>query len=343
MSRLLVILVGMLLLAALLYLCITTRPPRIQADVLACVETRLANIELTGVEVGVDGRDVRLAGTVGDADAKSRAGDAAAERCGARVVVNDIAVAPAQAYRTSICIDRSGLRMTGAFPDETALEEYLETAAQRLGDVRLASETTLRPDAPAGFDRLMTSAFAELAQMDEGCIELMDSDVTVSGKMRSAVARDRLIADIDRAAGDDFRVAFDLSVPELSATAKACQEALDGLLAPGAQVLFDFDSAELHEAGRRLLDEAEEIWSTCPDIALIVAGHTDSVGDAEYNRELSERRARAVVEYLVAQGFDRSRLTPVGFGEAQPQASNETEEGRALNRRMEFRVRESAQ
>ncbi|MEJ2604383.1 MAG: OmpA family protein [Gammaproteobacteria bacterium] len=343
MSRFLLLLVGLLLLAALLFHCLTTRPAQIQADVRACVEGRMQTAGLDGVAVTVDGRDVRLTGDVPDEAAKTRAGELADDDCGARVVANEISLAAPEPYRASLCIDRSGLRATGSLPDEATRKRYRRIAEERLGSVAIDADISYRPDIPEGFDRLMTTVFAELAQMDRGCVEIVDTNVSVSGEVRSAAARDRLVADMNAAAGGNFTVTYDVSVPALSASASRCQEALAELLAPGEQVLFDFDSAELHAEGRALLDSAEEIWQTCPEISLIVAGHTDSEGDAEYNRKLSEQRANAVVEYLVAQGVDRSKLTPIGYGEAQPQATNETEEGRALNRRMEFRVRENAQ
>ena len=78
----------------------------------------------------------------------------------------------------------------------------------------------------------------------------------------------------------------------------------------------------------------------CPDVAVEVSGHSDAVGDKDYNIGLSERRAQAVVAYLVSQGMDENRLTAVGLGFSQPIADNSTEEGRAMNRRIEFRARE---
>ena len=82
------------------------------------------------------------------------------------------------------------------------------------------------------------------------------------------------------------------------------------------------------------------IGESCPDIKVWVTGHTDSVGDREYNIRLSQQRADVVIEYLVGKGMDRARLTAIGFGYSQPVADNATEEGRAKNRRIEFRVRE---
>ena len=71
-----------------------------------------------------------------------------------------------------------------------------------------------------------------------------------------------------------------------------------------------------------------------------IAGHTDSTGSAEYNENLSDRRANAVREYLIEQGISAERLSAQGYGEVVPVASNETASGRAMNRRVEFRVSE---
>ena len=340
MARLLAVLVGLALLAALLNHCLKVRPPQIQADVLACVQGKMDAAGLTDVKVGIDGRDVTLAGAVATDAERSAAEQAALRGCGARVVVNALTLVAPEPYRMTLCIGRGGLRLAGNVPDAGTRQRYLEIARERTGDVPVAVDIVTRSDAPTGFDRFMTAAFTELGQLDEGCIEVVDRNATVTGEVRNLAARDRLVADLDAAASTDFVVTYALSVPRLSASAAACQQALETLLAPGEQVLFDFDSAEIHQEGRALLDEAELIWETCPQISLIVAGHTDSRGDAEYNRSLSERRAQAVVDYLVSKGLDPARLTPVGYGESQPQATNETEEGRALNRRMEFRVRE---
>ena len=73
-----------------------------------------------------------------------------------------------------------------------------------------------------------------------------------------------------------------------------------------------------------------------PGLKVEIAGHTDDFGSVQYNQSLSEKRARAVQEYLVAQGIRSDRLLPVGRGETMPIASNATEEGRAKNRRVEL-------
>lgn len=100
---------------------------------------------------------------------------------------------------------------------------------------------------------------------------------------------------------------------------------------------FEFDSAQLTSAARAALDEDVRILLRHPDLVVEVAGHTDSKGSESYNQTLSEERANAVRSYLISRGADGSKITARGYGESQPTASNDTEAGRAENRRVELR------
>ncbi len=97
-----------------------------------------------------------------------------------------------------------------------------------------------------------------------------------------------------------------------------------------------FDSGQAAIKNPRVLDEALAILKTNPTLTGEVQGHTDSTAAAEYNQRLSEARARAVRDYFIKQGIGPERIRAVGFGETRPVASNDTLEGRALNRRVEL-------
>ncbi len=100
--------------------------------------------------------------------------------------------------------------------------------------------------------------------------------------------------------------------------------------------LFDFNSDVISKNSYEGLDAVVEFMSNHPGTTLKVEGHTDSIGNAEYNQNLSERRANSVKKYLVNKGIDGSRITTEGFGASKPIASNKTKEGRAQNRRTEM-------
>jgi len=109
-----------------------------------------------------------------------------------------------------------------------------------------------------------------------------------------------------------------------------------GCWALKGMLLFDFDSAMIKPGAYPLLDEVAVIMEKNPEIKGEIRGHTDNVGAEEYNMQLSEKRAKAVDEYLENKGIDPSRWTIKGYGESQPIASNETLEGRQENRRVEL-------
>ena len=108
------------------------------------------------------------------------------------------------------------------------------------------------------------------------------------------------------------------------------------------EVLFDFDSAALRSASRQTLGSLAQNLRSYPDSLLDVEGHTDSTGTDSYNQRLSERRAASVADYLIDQGVPASMITVWGFGETRPRSSNDTAEGRQLNRRVEIRIRARA-
>jgi outer membrane protein OmpA-like peptidoglycan-associated protein len=103
------------------------------------------------------------------------------------------------------------------------------------------------------------------------------------------------------------------------------------------EVDFGFDSAELTPETKAVLDDQVALLREEPDAKVEIGGHTDSIGMEEYNLDLSERRAKAVMEYLVSNGISPENLTALGYGEALPIAPNQTREGRAKNRRVELK------
>ncbi|MBB3230617.1 OmpA family protein [Halomonas stenophila] len=110
-----------------------------------------------------------------------------------------------------------------------------------------------------------------------------------------------------------------------------------------SSVTFGFDSSELTTTARNALNDVSSVLTQYPETRVNIAGHTDSTGEAAYNQQLSERRAQAVGNYLSQTGVASNRLYMSGYGENQPVASNDTESGRAQNRRVEITLSPIAQ
>ncbi len=103
-------------------------------------------------------------------------------------------------------------------------------------------------------------------------------------------------------------------------------------------ILFGYDSSTLQPEAKTNISKLAVILKKYPDTNILVTGHTDSDGAEEYNQTLSEQRAKAVSDYSMYQGISSSRLSVIGLGENEPVASNETVEGKRLNRRVEIAI-----
>lgn len=104
-------------------------------------------------------------------------------------------------------------------------------------------------------------------------------------------------------------------------------------------ILFDFNSASLRPESQQTLRDLASNFRNYPDEQVTIEGHTDSVGTPFYNQTLSQQRAAAVSTYLATEGVPSERITSIGYGETRPKASNDTPEGRQLNRRVEIHIR----
>lgn len=142
-----------------------------------------------------------------------------------------------------------------------------------------------------------------------------------------------------------------LNTVEQDLLAKARQRTADSLKAVAAanvnkdmvqyqsQIFFNFDSSTLKPESYKALDEAVKTLKSNNDLIFIIEGHTDNVGEDAYNLSLSKARAKSVMNYFVSKGLPASRITSEGYGESKPIASNDTEEGKAKNRRVEIKAK----
>ena len=142
------------------------------------------------------------------------------------------------------------------------------------------------------------------------------------------------------AASDDYHD-YALLVVERQAMVQtvAVNELVDKLNKDGFITLyvnFDTNKATIKPDSAKTLDDAAAVLKAAPALSIVVGGHTDNVGTADANQQLSEARAKAVLDALVQRGIPGSRLTAQGFGQTQPIADNRTEDGRARNRRVEL-------
>ena len=164
----------------------------------------------------------------------------------------------------------------------------------------------------------------------------------VVGNQTGSTARGAIIgAVVGGAAGAIIGHQMDQQAKKLSqaipgATVARVGEGIEVTFASG--LLFAFDSDQILPTAGTNLTELAKSLNKYPDSQLLIVGHTDNVGDASYNQRLSERRSNSAAAYLAAQGVARTRLAASGKGESEPVATNDTDAGRQLNRRVEVAI-----
>src|SRR4030042_3796660 len=137
--------------------------------------------------------------------------------------------------------------------------------------------------------------------------------------------------------GDDYYLTIVMKeLMKQDVTASEMFEALnrDGHIA--LYINFDFGKSNIRDESKPVIEQIVQMWNSNPDLKLSIEGHTDNIGSPASNKILSEDRAKSVVTAIVSKGSAVERLNPVGYGQDKPIADNNTEEGRAKNRRVEL-------
>jgi len=247
------------------------------------------------------------------------------------------ATSAAGARQAEFLFRLSGNKLTldGRVPD-IATRDTIVAAANTDRPSRIqVVEDNLEPigiPAPAGFSDVALRGVETLRLCDSGTASLTDLHFDLRCEVpESQAARVRELANAALAYG---------SVGEIEILAReaveSCEEELARLL-DASRIEFDLGSDRITNSKAALLDLTARAAIDCPG-RLRVEGHTDNTGSLEFNEQLSRRRAEAVRAALIQRGVAPARILAAGYGQARPIGDNETEEGRALNRRIEIRI-----
>jgi OOP family OmpA-OmpF porin len=231
--------------------------------------------------------------------------------------------------------------LTGYVPDNTVHAALVTTATRKFFDAKVVDQLKASIGAPAGFAPAATLALGALSRLSTGSLVIADREVKLSGDALYGVAADQIRASLATELPKDWKAVSEVTVRPAATLvdASVCQQLFADLLRRG-RIRFETAKATIDPDSAALLDRLVEAALRCPGTGIEIAGHTDTDGEDAANQALSERRAQAVVDYLVRAGLPRERLTAVGFGSSQPLAANDTDEGKAQNRRIEFTVKE---
>ncbi len=232
------------------------------------------------------------------------------------------------------------LTLSGYVPDNNAHAALAAAAGRKFPNEKIVDNLKASIGAPSGFTAAVTSALGALSRLSTGTLVVSDREIKLSGDALYEAAAGQIRAGLTRELPLGWTSKPEISVKPAAAPVDAtvCQQLFAQNLTKG-RIRFESSSASINADSAGLLDRLVETAMRCPATNVEIVGHTDRSGGEEFNQELSEKRAQAVADYLVKAGLPADRFTTVGYGSALPIASNDTDEGKAQNRRIEFVVR----
>lgn len=245
----------------------------------------------------------------------------------------------------AVSIAEGQVTIEAPFRNELALEAGKNFALARFGSNRTETDFRIEPDLPQGWSAKALAAIDALSLLHAGEIHLDETGVNVFGvtarKGGAGTIKAIFQGKFDSAAVT-IDVAFDESLVQkedevVVLTDDACERALASIMRE-FQITFAPSSATIDEASLPVIDEIAAVLKTCPDASFEVGGHTDSQGRESMNLGLSQARAEAVLDALLDRDVLLQNLAAKGYGEMEPIADNGTEEGRAANRRIAFKL-----
>jgi OOP family OmpA-OmpF porin len=258
---------------------------------------------------------------------------------GFSIAANDIKAPPYifQAYKDPVAVT---VTLTGYVPDNNVHAAIASAAARKFFSEKVVDNLKTSVGAPSGFVSAAVPALGALSRLSTGTLVVSDREVKLSGDALFDAAAAQIRASLGRDFPEGWQVKADISVKPAAAPVDptVCQQLFSDLLAKG-RIRFEPGRAAIDLDSAGLLDRLIETALRCPAANIEIAGHTDADGEDGFNQMLSEKRAQAVADYLVKAGLPANRFTAMGYGSSQPVASNDTDEGKARNRRIEFLVR----
>jgi OOP family OmpA-OmpF porin len=258
---------------------------------------------------------------------------------GFSVAANEIKAPPYvfQAYKDPVAVT---LTLTGYVPDSNVQAALATTAGRKFFSEKVVDNLKVSVGAPTGFSNAVVPALGALSRLSTGTLVVSDREVKLSGDALYDAAAAQIRAGLGKDFPQGWQFKADISVKPAAAPVDAtvCQQLLSELLAKG-RIRFESGRATIEPDSAGLLDRLVETALRCPTVNIEIAGHTDGDGEDGFNQALSEKRAQAVADYLAKAGLPAGRFTAVGYGSTQPVASNDTDEGKAQNRRIDFVVR----
>jgi len=340
--RLLTLAILGFLLASVYWVGATEYTDHIENDIYDRSANALAKYQ-PDVNISVDGRDVTIKGTVASEEVKEEVSEIADSVWGVRKTANKLEVDNSIPYAFNAEYDNQHLTMNGTVDSEEAVAmiNNVPDALPPTTQISTGPVQTGAADMPHSAEKIETG-IAALTQLNKGALKITDTNFDLYGVVSDQErlnSVERLI-DTRRDVLEPLIVTLNIDVDPHHGITGECREAIFAAMQNNVlNYKVDFYAIEENYFAR-LNEVASVVTGICKGqvTQVLVEGHADVTGGEGYNQGLSERRAGTVRDYLIAHGIPANQVTAFGYGEFRPIASNETEQGKALNRRTEVHL-----
>ncbi|MDA7426414.1 OmpA family protein [Thalassococcus lentus] len=235
------------------------------------------------------------------------------------------------------------VQIRGKLGSEVSRQTADSFARAAFGSGNVYTAARVDEDLPSDWSVRALAGLEALSMLGNGAVTVTAETITISGKSGRQEAPAEIAALLSEKLGDeatfDINVAYEKKLDETLGlpTPEECEAQITEVIGD-RKITFEPGSATLDASAKDILDELAELLKKCGDIPLQIAGHTDSQGRESMNQQLSQQRAQSVLDALRGRLVPVKAYTAVGFGEAEPIADNDSEEGREANRRIEFKL-----
>ena len=312
-------------------------PARFDTAALLLIEqiARLKDGKIT-----ISGQTVSLVGMARDLGGREAIAAALRNLPEGYTVTSNAVAAPPYVFQANKDPVTQTLTLSGYVPDNAVHAALVAAAGRKFFSEKITDNLKASIGAPGGFAAAVVPALGALSRLSTGTLVVSDREVKLSGDALFDAAAGQIRETLPKSVPQGWQVKAELSVkpPASPVDSTVCQQLFKDLLGK-ARIRFEPSKATIDPDSTGLLDRLIETAQRCPATSIEIIGHTDAAGADEFNQALSELRAQAVADYLTNAGLPSQRFSTTGFGSSQPVASNDTDDGKAQNRRIEFLVR----
>lgn len=263
---------------------------------------------------------------------------------GGRLAAVDIRPPVVSPYHWFVQKDGQGVVLQGFVPSDAVRQANRAEARRIFAPLAVRDSQELAAGAPEGFAETAAFAMTELARLAKGRAAMLDRTLKLTGEAPSEAAAGQIRSGLPASGPGGFSLSHEITGPAQPVPAPGqaanlpCVQKIRDIQASGT-IEFRPGSDLIRPDGLNRLARIADAMRQCPAVAFVVEGHTDDVGSAAGNLDLSQARALSVTKYLVRRGIAAARLTAEGFGQTRPVVANDSPANRAKNRRIDFVVR----